>query len=120
MTNKDFLIEIGKSLRLKAQSTCDQLQFMLKHADPEIWALVEQKGLKPPLMGHDWIEAMNQLRTKRAATEAEAQEIIGLHFVCFGEFVDSFLKIEFVDPIWALHNLRAQAKLMGRFDAEEV
>jgi hypothetical protein len=88
---------------------------MLKHAGPEAWAKADQAGLKPE--AGNWVVAMNQHRIKRAATKAEAEEIVRLVQVRYGGDCESILewfRHAVFDPPWALRNLRIMAGETGQ------
>ena len=99
--NENELMEIGKRLQDQARREVALLQFMLKEADPKVWAKAHQEG-------GNWQINMNKLRSKRAATKAEATEIIRLarRINGTGEDCIEFLQHALYDPAWALYNLR--------------
>lgn len=105
----DELVWLGERLRERAQREVSLLTFMLKHAGPEAWARADQAELKPE--AGDWVVAMNQLRTKRAATKAEAEEIVRLFHAIYGngDGCLEYLRHALFDPVWALRNLRVIA-----------
>ncbi len=112
--NNDDLVCLGEHLRERAQREVSLLTFMLKHADPEVWAKADQAGLKPE--SGNWVGAMNRYRTKRAATKAEAEEIVRLVQVRYGDDSESileWLRHAVFDPLWALRNLRVMAGETG-------
>lgn len=99
-------IEIGKRLQDQARREVTLLQFMIQEADPLTWAKVHQAGLTPN-MG-DWAKTMDKHRQKRAATKAEAAEIIrrARRFYGSDEECMGFMLHALVDPAWALKNMR--------------
>lgn len=99
--------EIGKRLQDQARREVAMLQFMLQEADPLTWAKVHQAGLTPN-MG-DWAKTMHKHRHTRAATKAEAAEIIRRARRFYGsdeECMGFFMLHALVDPAWALKNMR--------------
>ena len=101
---------VGARLREKAQHDVDLIRFMIQNADAAVWAKADQAGLKPG--PGDWVMAMNQHRTKRAATKAEAEEIVTLIQTLYGDDSESildWLRHAVFDPVWALRNLRVVA-----------
>jgi hypothetical protein len=88
---------------------------MMRHASAEVWAKAEAAGLTPSV--GEWLMFMNQHRIKRAATKAEAEEIVRLVQVLYGDDSESILEwsrhIAF-DPLWALHNLNHLARFNGQ------
>jgi len=99
--------EFGKRLQDQARREVALLQFMRQEAAPLTWAKVSQSGLTPN--AGDWAIAMNRHRQKRAATKAEAAEIIrrAKRFYGSGEALIEFMQHALVDPAWALRNMRA-------------
>lgn len=105
--NENELIEIGKRLQDQARREVALLQFMLQEADPLAWAKVNQSGLTPSASG--WAAAINIHRQRRAATKAEAAEIVSRarRFYGSGEACIEFFQHALFDPAWALRNMRA-------------
>lgn len=108
--NEREMIAIGKRLQDQARREVVLLQFMLQEADFLTWAKASQAGLTPN--AGDRIIAMNRHRQKRAATEAEAREIIqrARRFYGSGEALTEFMQHALHDPAWALQNMRVVAK----------
>jgi hypothetical protein len=117
--NEDFTQSDGNRLREKAQYYADLIRFMLQNADAAVWARVDDLGFSPPTFAPptgDWVVAMNQHRIKRAATKAEAEEIVRLVQVRYGDDSESileWLRHAVFDPLWALRNLRVMAGETG-------
>jgi len=106
--DENELIEDGKRLQEEARREVAIRQFMLKEADPITWARAHQEyGNKSK-----WVLEMNKLRSKRAATKAEAAEIIRLARKCYGNGDDciDFLQHALYDPAWALYNLHVASE----------
>lgn len=102
---------VGERLREKAQHDVDLIRFMIQNADAAVWAMADQAGLTPG--AGQWLIFMNQHRTKRAATKAEAEEIVRLARALYGdgdgEACLDYLQHALFDPVWALRNLRVIA-----------
>jgi hypothetical protein len=113
--NDENLACLGERLIEKATEHADLLRFMMRHASAEVWAKAEAAGLTPSV--GEWLMFMNQHRIKRAATKAEAEEIVRLVQVLYGDDSESILEwsrhIAF-DPLWALHNLNHLARFNGQ------
>jgi len=117
--NDDDLTQfVGERLREKAQYYADLIRFMLQNADAAVWAQVDALGYAPPTFAQstgDRVMAMNQHRTKLAATKAEAEEIVRLARALYGdgESCLDYLKHALFDPVWSLRNLRVIARDKG-------
>jgi hypothetical protein len=112
--NEDFTQSDGERLREKAQHDTDLIRFMLQNVDAAVWAKADQAGLKPG--PGNWVAFMNRNRIKRAATKAEAEEIVRLVQVRYGDDSESileWLRHAVFDPLWALRNLRVMAGETG-------
>lgn len=114
MNDEELALLVGEHLQVKAQNDADILNFMLRNASAEAWGKAAEAGLTPS--AGEWVIFMNRHRTKRTATEAEAEEIIRLarafcddhHECCMG-----YLQYALFDPLWALHNLNHLARDKG-------
>jgi len=108
-----LIVNNGAKVRERAQRHADLLHFMAQHAAPEVWEAMADlaPGAGP------WVLGMNQRRVKRAATPAEAAEIVRLLRARYGlsNFPDIVIH-GLRDPVWLLYNLRQ----MGEPMPEEV
>lgn len=105
---------VGEFLREHAQRDVDVISFMIQNADAAAWAKADESGFAPSAGA--WVKAMNQHRIKRAATKAEADEIVRLVQVRYGgdcESILEWLRHAVFDPLWALRNLRVMAGETG-------
>jgi hypothetical protein len=109
---------VGEYLKERSEENAldhfELMRFMSQHASSELWGKADQAGLKPG--AGPWLIFMNQHRTKRAATKAEAEEIVRLVQVRYGgdsEAILEWLRHAVFDPLWALHNLNHLARYMG-------
>lgn len=112
--NNDDLVCLGEHLRERAQRDVDVISFMIQNADAAAWAKADESGFAPSAGA--WVKAMNQHRIKRAATKAEAEEIVRLVQVRYGgdsEAILEWLRHAVFDPLWALRNLRVMAGETG-------
>jgi hypothetical protein len=109
---------IGEYMRESAEENASNhfelMRFMTRNASAEIWGKADQAGLKPG--AGPWLKFMNQHRTKRTATKAEAEEIVRLVQTMYGDDIESileWLRHCVFDPLWALHNLNRLARYKG-------
>ena len=119
--NDQYLTALGEHLKDGAEERAlnhvELMRFMTRNASAEIWGKADKAGLKPG--AGPWVKFMNQHRTKRAATEAEAEEIVRLHQERHGAGCDCYLITHaLTDPVWALHGFRHVAKHCGQMKAE--
>jgi hypothetical protein len=116
--NDQYLTALGEHLKdgaeEKALHHLELMRFMTRNASAEIWGKADQAGLKPG--AGPWLIFMNQHRTKLAGTKAEADEIVRLVQVRYGDDSESileWLRHAVFDPLWALRNLRVMAGETG-------
>lgn len=116
--NDQYLTALGEHLKDGAEERAlnhvELMRFMTRNASAEIWGKADKAGLKPG--AGPWVKFMNQHRTKRTATKAEAEEIVRLVRVFCDDHHEScidYLKHALFDPLWALHNLNHLARYKG-------
>jgi len=114
LNDDNLTLLVGEHLKDGAEERAldhlELMRFMTRNASAEIWGKADQAGLTPG--AGQWLIFMNQQRAKRAATKAEAEEIVRLVQANCGddsEYILEWLRHAVFDPVWALRNLRVVA-----------
>jgi len=114
LNDDNLTMLVGEHLKDGAEERAldhlELMRFMTQNAPAELWGKADQAGLTPG--AGPWLIFMNQRRTKRAATKAEAEEIVRLVQTLYGDDSESildWLRHAVFDPVWALRNLRVVA-----------